>query len=311
MKHKNILILLFIGLSFLFNSPMYAEGNFIESNIFNSLKEGDKAAVLMVHFGTTNDDTRIRTIEAINKKMAEAFPGTEVREAWTSRIVVYRLKKRGIQKQNPDEALKQLKAEGYTHIIIQSSNIIEGIEMESLRKDIALWEKEFKEIRIGTPLLYSPADYEAVIDAVTKKGAKEGVTLLVGHGTYTPATAQYAMTDYMLKAKGFNNFIVGTIEGYPSFDDAAIQLKKSGVKKVMLMPFMFVAGEHAKNDIADDWKSQLEEQGYQVTVLMEGLGENPGIQSIFIEHARFAANHKYLEITAKKKEYAKGKEKYE
>lgn len=77
------------------------------------------------------------------------------------------------------------------------------------------------------------------------------------------------------------------------------------------MPFMFVAGEHAKNDIADDWKSQLEEQGYQVTVLMEGLGENPDIQSIFIDHARFAANHKYLEITAKKKEYAKGKEKYE
>lgn len=311
MKHKNILILLLTSLSFLFSLPMYAEGNFIESNIFNSLKEGDKAAVLMVHFGTTNDDTRIRTIEAINKKMAEAFPGTEVREAWTSRIVVYRLKKRGIQKQNPDEALKQLKAEGYTHIIIQSSNIIEGIEMESLRKDIALWEKEFKEIRIGTPLLYSPADYEAVIDAVTKKGAKEGATLLVGHGTYTPATAQYAMTDYMLKAKGFNNFIVGTIEGYPSFDDAAIQLKKSGVKKVMLMPFMFVAGEHAKNDIADDWKSQLEEQGYQVTVLMEGLGENPDIQNIFIDHARFAANHKYLEITAKKKEYAKGKEKYE
>lgn len=311
MKHKNILILLFIGLSFLFCLPIYAEGNFIESNIFNSMKEGDKAAVLMVHFGTTNDDTRTRTIEAINKKMAEAFPGTEVREAWTSRIVVYRLKKRGTQKQNPDEALKQLKAEGYTHIIIQSSNIIEGIEMESLRKDIALWEKEFKEIRIGTPLLYSPADYEAVINAITPMGAKEGATLLVGHGTYTPATAQYAMTDYMLKAKGFNNFIVGTIEGYPSFDDATSQLKKSGVKQVMLMPFMFVAGEHAKNDIADDWKSQLEELGYQVTVLMEGLGENPDIQNIFIEHARFAANHKYLDIAAKKKEYAKGKEKYE
>lgn len=297
---------------FLFSTiSIHAEGNFIKSDIFATTEPGDKVAILIVHFGTTHSDTNKRTIEAINKKMAEAFPGTEVREAWTSRIVIYRLKKRGIQKQNPDEALKQLKAEGYTHIIIQSSNIIEGIEMESLRKDIALWEKEFKEIRIGTPLLYSPADYEAVIDAVTKKGAKEGATLLVGHGTYTPATAQYAMTDYMLKAKGFNNFIVGTIEGYPSFDDAAIQLKKSGVKKVMLMPFMFVAGEHAKNDIADNWKSQLEEQGYQVTVLMEGLGENPDIQSIFIEHARFAANHKYLEITAKKKEYAKGKEKYE
>ena len=192
--------------------------NFVASDLFASLQPGDKAALLMVHFGTTHDDTRALTIDAINQKAKEAFKDVELREAWTSRIVMRRLKARGVEKLNPIEALEKLKTDGYTHVLIQSTNIIEGIEMESLRKDVATMKSSFKEIRIGNPLLYTPEDYEAVIVAITKNGAKEGATLLVGHGTYTPATAQYAMLDYMLKEKGFKDYSVGTIEGYPTFD---------------------------------------------------------------------------------------------
>lgn len=284
------------------------EGNFKSSDLFASMQAGDKAALLMVHFGTTYDETRQLTIDAINNKAKEAFKGVEVREAYTSRIIMRRLKTRGIDKVNPAEALKQLKADGFTHILIQSTNIIEGVEMESLRKDIASLEKEFKDIRIGNPLLYTPEDYENVIAAIVRKGAKEGATVLVGHGTYTPSTAQYAMTDYMLKAKGYDNFHVGTIEGYPTFDTMLAKLKTSGVKKVMLMPFMFDAGDHANNDIAGDWKKELEDNGYKVSVLMEGLGQNPDIQDIFIEHARFAAKHKMVDIMDKKKQYAAEKD---
>ena len=309
--NKNKWIYLLAFLFCIFMQPIQAEGNFVESDLFGSMQTGDKAALLVVHFGTTHDDTRALTIDAVNKKMTETFPGLEVREAWTSRIIAFRLKTRDIYKSNPEEALARLKADGYTHVLIQSSNIIEGIEMESLRKDVATHETDFKEIRIGTPLLFTPEDYEAVIAAITPNGIRDGAVLLVGHGTYTPTTAQYAMMDYMLKAKGFDNYIVGTIEGYPSFDDALIQIKKGGYKKVQLMPFMFVAGEHAKNDISGDWKDELEKQGYEVTVFMEGLGQNPAVQDIFVEHARFSATHKYLDIVKKKKDYAEGKEKYE
>ena len=298
--NKNKWIYLLAFLFCIFMQPIQAEGNFVESDLFGSMQTGDKAALLVVHFGTTHDDTRALTIDAVNKKMTETFPGLEVREAWTSRIIAFRLKTRDIYKSNPEEALARLKADGYTHVLIQSSNIIEGIEMESLRKDVATHEKDFKEIRIGTPLLFTPEDYEAVIAAITPNGIRDGAVLLVGHGTYTPTTAQYAMMDYMLKAKGFDNYIVGTI-----------QIKKGGYKKVQLMPFMFVAGEHAKNDISGDWKDELEKQGYEVTVFMEGLGQNPAVQDIFVEHARFSATHKYLDIVKKKKDYAEGKEKYE
>lgn len=284
------------------------EGNFIPSDMLGSMQPGDKAALLMVHFGTTHDDTRALTIDAINQKAKDTFKGFEVCEAYTSRIIIRRLKTRGIEKMNPEEALARLKEDGFTHILIQSTNIIEGIEMESLRKDIANMEKDFKDVRIGNPLLYTPADYETVIMAITPKKSEEGATLLVGHGTYMPATAQYAMLDYMLQAKGFRNFHVGTIEGYPTFDTMEAKIKEDKIRKVLLMPFMFVAGDHAQNDIASDWKKELEKRGYEVSVLMEGLGENPAIQDLFIEHARYMTHHKWVDIVDKKKKYAAGKD---
>lgn len=282
--------------------------NFLASDMLASMQPGDKAALLMVHFGTTYDDTRVLTIDAINRKAAEAFKDMEIREAYTSRIVMRRLKARNVEKMNPVEALEKLKTDGYTHVLIQSTNIIEGIEMESLRKDVAQMESSFKDVRIGNPLLYTPDDYGAVIAAITRNGATDGATLLVGHGTYTPATSQYTMLDYMLQAKGFNNYHVGTIEGYPSFDDMLAKVKTQGTKKVLLMPFMFVAGDHANNDIAVDWKQELEKQGLLVNVFMEGLGQNPDIQNLFIEHARFAAKHKMINISDKKKRYAAEKD---
>lgn len=291
--------------------PVYAnsEGNFVHNDIMQNMQSGDKIALLMVHFGTTHGDTRTLTIDAINQKAREQFPQMEIREAYTSRIIMRILNKRGIRKLNPVEALAQLKAEGYTHVIVQSTNIIDGIEMESLRKDLDLMRPLFKEIRLGMPLLYSPKDYKQVIDCLAEKGQEKTFTILVGHGTYTPATAQYAMLDYMLQAEGHTDFAVGTVEGYPTFDNAISRAQaKKKIKQVQLIPFMFVAGDHAKNDIAGDMKEALEKKGYKVSVRMEGLGENPAIQQIYIDHINFIIKHKQIDIVDKKKGYANAKD---
>lgn len=289
-------------------------GNFVKSDILASMKSGDKAALLMVHFGTTYDDTRALTIDAINEKAQAAFPELKFQEAYTSRIIIRRLKKRDIEKFTPLDALLKLRSEGYTHIIVQSTNIIDGVEMESLRRDVESVLPFFKEIRVGTPLLYSVEDAEEVVRILgnrfsapnpSKKAAKESI-VLVGHGTYTPSTAIYSQIDYMLKANGLTNFHVGTIEGYPTFETMLAQLKATKAKKVTLVPFMFVAGDHAQNDIAEDWKEALEKEGFTVSTHLEGLGQVPEIQDIFIEHIRFGLKHRTLGIMEKKAAYAAG-----
>lgn len=288
----------------------HSEETYVESELFGQLGFREKGAVLVVHFGTSYEDTRLKTIDVMNARIKEAFPEIEVREAWTSRMIIRKLKGEGIEKLNPSEVLCELHEEGYTHVLVQSTNIIEGQEMKELRREVESLSLNFKDIRIGNPLLYAPEDYVAVVRMLTQAmdvAFGSGQKLLVGHGTSDPATACYAMLDYMLKAEGYRNYHVGTVEGYPAFEDALSQLKSGKAKEVTLAPFMFVAGDHARNDIAGDWKKALEKEGFKVNLYLQGLGENPGVQNLFVAHARFVAGHKAVDMAAKKKGYATGK----
>jgi sirohydrochlorin cobaltochelatase len=273
---------------------------FIPSDMLQSIQTGDKAALLMVHFGSTYPQTRMLTLDALNRRVMDSFPELEMREAYTSRIVIRRLKEVGLDKQQPLQALAQLRKEAYTHVIVQSSHIIEGLEMETLRKEIAQVKADFKDIRCGNPLLYSPEDYEALIRVLTTEGSDAEASIFIGHGSYTPATAQYAMLDYMLKAKGFSRYFIGTIEGYPSLSDVEQELRTIDARRIRLQPLMLVAGDHAINDIAGEMKETLEAKGYEVEALTKGLGEYPAIQDIFVDHIRFSLHHKKEDITERK-----------
>ena len=179
----------------------------------------NKTALLMVHFGTTYDETRSKTIDAINAKAAQTFPELTLREAYTSRIVIRRLKERGIVRETPLEALLRLRADGFTRVIVQSTTLLEGAEMESLRRDVASVEEFFEDIRVGAPLLSDVADCAKVAEILAARHAdatdarKKAHVVLVGHGTYTPATATYSQMDYRFTAQGNPLFHVATLEG--------------------------------------------------------------------------------------------------
>lgn len=149
---KNLFVFLFLC-NFLLLCHAHGGGNYEHSDMLASMKPGDKAALLMVHFGTTHDDTRALTIDAINAKAQAAFPELKFQEAYTSRIIIRRLKERGITKLTPLDAMLKLRSEGYTHLIVQSTNIIDGVEMESLRRDV---ENALPFLQ-GNTCRYSPA----------------------------------------------------------------------------------------------------------------------------------------------------------
>lgn len=274
----------------------------------------NKTALLMVHFGTTYDETRSKTIDAINAKAAQTFPELTLREAYTSRIVIRRLKERGIVRETPLDALLRLRADGFTHVIVQSTTLLEGAEMESLRREVASVEGFFEDIRVGVPLLYDVADCAKVAEILAARHAdatdarKKAHVVLVGHGTYTPATATYSQMDYLFSAQGNPLFHVATLEGYPTFETMLARLKAAGARRVTLVPLLFVAGDHVTNDIAVDWKQALEAEGLQVDCRLEGLGEIPEIQDIYLDHIRYSLHHAPVDIMKKKQEYAAGKD---
>lgn len=249
--------------------------------------QSEKTAILMVHFGTTEPEGRALSLETVNNDVKAAFPEMEVRQAYASAIIRNIWGKRGERFLSPQEALMQLRADGYERVYVQSTTLMEGYEMTYLREAIAALQPFFKELKAGNPLLYSVEDCQKVLDILSRDAAeKNQAVVLVGHGTTHPSTAVYAMLQTMLQEREQDNWYVSTIEGYPTQEMTLKNLKQKKVKKVQLRPLLLTAGDHARNDIAKEWKELFEQQGFEVDVKLQGLGEIKAIRDIYIQHIK-------------------------
>ena len=273
-------------------------------------EENGGKAILVVSFGTTYADTRKVTIDAVTDKIKAAFPDYEVRQAFTSRIIIKKLADRdGLQFDTEKQAIEKLKAEGFSEVIIQPLHIEAGDEYDKLMKVVDKYKDSFEKVTVGRPVLYytgqegeKPDDYMIAINAIKAQlptvGPREAIAFM-GHGGVHPSNTAYAALQMKLQDAGLNNVYVFTVEGYPTFENMVEKMKANKIEKVTLMPFMVVAGDHANNDMAgddkDSFKSQLIEAGFKVDAYLHGLGENKGIQDIYVQHVKDAQENKYKE----------------
>lgn len=251
-----------------------------------------KKGIIVASFGTTHEDTRKLCIESIEDIIRDKFKDYLVLRAFTSRIVISRLKKNNnYQVITPTEALEEMKSKGIKEVYIQPLFIIEGHEYDKIVEEVVEFLKDNKDfsVKIGKPLLSEDKDYKDSIDALNIPNFKDGEGLvLMGHGTSHEADVTYERMEGFIRDKGYENVFVGTIEGERTIKDIVKDLKAKNIWHVTLKPFMLVAGDHAKNDMASDeddsWKSILEANNIQVDVRIKGLGENKEMRDIFISH---------------------------
>ena len=171
-----------------------------------------------------------------------------------------------------------------------------GLEYNDLKDELAGYSDSFEKIVLGEPLLTSDDDFQkvmnAIVDATKEYDDGETAICFMGHGTEAESNQVYTKMQETLKAAGYDNYFVGTVEATPSLDDVIAAVKAGGYKKVVLRPLMIVAGDHANNDMAGDedgsWKTEFEKAGFEVTTVVEGLGSVQAIQDLFVAHAQAA-----------------------
>lgn len=254
--------------------------------------------ILVVSFGTSYNESRDLTIGGIENAITDAFPEYEVRRAFTSQIIIDKLKERdGLEIDNVEEALDRAVADGVKTLVVQPTHLMSGFEYTDLAEALEGYKDKFDEVVLAEPLLTNDEDYEAVAQAITAETASydDGETAIcfMGHGTEAESNSDYAKLQEVLTADGFENYYIGTVEATPSVEDLINTLNTSGkYKKVVLKPLMVVAGDHANNDMAgdeeDSWKSQFEAAGYEVNCIIEGLGQDEAIQNIYVTHTQAA-----------------------
>ena len=197
-------------------------------------------------------------------------------------------------------------------MVVQSLQIVPGSEFHkaAILVNRLMNDREksgFRNIVIGMPLLACLEDcmkvsktFRLVFETTKFEGQDHEISenledkafIFMGHETNHPADSVYSLMARILE-KDHRNVFLGTLEGFPGINDVLRQAKRSSVEKVILMPFLIVAGGHALEDLAGDssnsWKNVFEREGFVTEVDLKSLGENDDVVKIFIQHTGKAA----------------------
>ncbi|MDH3772886.1 MAG: sirohydrochlorin cobaltochelatase [Deltaproteobacteria bacterium] len=263
-------------------------------------KKPMKKGILLVAFGTTVPEAQI-SYDNIERSVKKTFPGVPVRWGYTSRTIIRKMAEKGKHLATPEEALSSMMRENFTHVAVQSLHVMPGAEFHGLVKNVqrfAGMSKGLQKVIVGYPLMTTSEDVQRVAETLLKiippERRKTDAVVFMGHGTHHPANVYYAALNYHVQKLDPNVF-VGTVEGWPEIDDITSDLKNNRIEKAYLMPFMTVAGDHARNDMAgpsaDSWKSMLEKEGVNCLVVLKGTAEFQEFVDIWVDHLRSAFSH--------------------
>lgn len=285
-----------------------------------------KDELLVVSFGTSFNDSRVETIGAVEKALADRFGNNwAVRRAFTAQIIINHVQSRDGEKiDNVEQAMEKAVAAGVRRLVVQPTHLMSGAEYDELKEAIDKYADKMT-ISYAKPLLDSDKDKEIVAKAVVAAAAEEAgfadvdaaiadeetAFVFMGHGTEHVANATYTYMQETMDKLGYKNCFIGTVEGLPestAVDAVLEKVQEAGYTKVVLRPLMVVAGDHANNDMAgddeDSWKSIFSDAlgAENVSTQIKGLGEIEAVQQLYIAHTYpvvepiIEINNKILEL---------------
>ena len=277
--------------------------------------------LLVVSFGTSFNDSRVKDIKGIEDALQAAYPDWSVRRAFTAQIIINHVQARDGEKiDNMQQALDRAVANGVKNLVVQPTHLMHGAEYDEMMEMIDEYKDKFERVAVAEPLLGEVgadaavinADKEAVAKAVTAAAVKDAgfdsldaaaeekvAFVFMGHGTSHTAKVSYSQMQTAMQTLGYSNVFIGTVEGEPeetACENVIEAVKAAGYTKVVLRPLMVVAGDHANNDMAgddeDSWKSQFEASGEfdSVDCQIAGLGEVADIQQLYVAHTKAAVD---------------------
>ena len=258
------------------------------------MKKAD-TVILVVSVGTMFTDTITTTIGAIEGRIAESYPEYEVRRAFTSRRIIEKLKENdGLKVESVHEALDKALCDGVKKLIIQPTHLLDGEEYAYIRQELAEYEGKFDTVILGKPLLTSPPDLKKIAHLLGESSLlyDDGRTAIcfVGHGSDGDSNDIYLKLQCRFWKMGYENHYVVTLK-----QKSDLNFRKN-YQRIVLWPLMLTAGNHVRKDLAgtadSSWRKMLEKEGYEVLCIFDGLGQNPEIQKMYVEHVKAAIGEK-------------------
>ena len=279
-----------------------------------------KPAIVLAAFGTTEVEA-LESITNVVNRIRTAFPEYDVhlgfssniiREIWHERAgdAAFRQANPRIPEEiyaikNPLTTLALIQEDGSRDILVQSLHITNGTEYQDQKAVVGQLAgiTAFQESKRPFPYLAygdsalgdaGPARLEraaAALEPLVKLARDDGAALvLMGHGNEHYDVKAYRDFGAAMAKKYQYPIFIGQVEGEPGLDAVLADLQEAKITRVLLSPFMLVAGDHARNDMAgedaDSWASQLKANGFTVRSSIAGLGSIDAWADIYVERLK-------------------------
>jgi sirohydrochlorin cobaltochelatase len=236
--------------------------------------DGDKALMLTV-FGASTEASA--TFDELLPLARKRFPDRTVVMPYTSGIIRDKVNAAITNPEkkilSPAQMLEKLKADGYRDIAVVSTILFAGVEHDKLKSTVDAFASANKDItvRYVPPLLADRANLQPVINTLGNSILKDGSNVVVAHGTRAGHSVEKAYLELAeLVAATYPNARAGSVAGVPNMGAVLDWVKNSDYKNVRFIVFMFVAGDHAENDIASDKEDSL-------FSTVRGMGKTPSV----------------------------------
>lgn len=258
-------------------------------------------AILLAAHGSRRAASRT-ALDGMVARVNQAWPGIPCAVAFTSAHVLKIMHDQGEMADDVATALDKLHDAGHRRVAIQSLHIIPGREFNDLHvlaNRLMVKDERFERIEVGMPLLADDEDLELAADAlmtlIPKDRAKGEAVVFVGHGTAHPGNDSYPALNHRLQKRDPLVYLGVMSSGHgsdknrePSVETIRNWLTDAGVTNAALLPFLFGAGLHVKNDLMGDspesWEYELGQAGINCRGVLKGSGEYDQLADIWMAH---------------------------
>jgi len=262
-----------------------------------------KKAILAVSYGTAYPEAVIKSIQAIEDTYRQTAPDFDVFRAFTGKKIIDILKQKGLYIDTLDDVLQKLADAQYDVVVVQPTHLMFGTEYMKIQRTVAEYQRQFRRIILGEPLLKIQENIEVLCRIIVKKfGSLADCLLLAGHGSESKNSDNlYTDIVRICRTLKYPNVYAAAVESSPTLDDILPMLRQGGYHTVAIVPLMVTAGKHTCRDVtgdgADSWKSKLEREGFCVIPITQGLGEYEEVCALYSEHLKRLCDKEYWENT--------------
>lgn len=255
--------------------------------------------IIIASFGSIYKEAVNTSIGVIESKVRALYSNMEVRRVFLSDALVDKWNDKYDEHISSFiEVMQEFNRMGIDEVYIQPITLVADQCYQQMRKQALKFlhssEYGFTQINIGKPLLTSLGiknyadDYEATLDGILRhvntKALNKSIILMAN------GQNQLEFSTLQLKAMygAAPNVAVFTTNGFPTFKQALTLVDRMGHQDVLVVPLALIGSAHLMDYLggerSDSIYALLAEEGYNVDIWNEGLGENPYVQDLFLKH---------------------------